>query len=468
MEELNKHMDKIFREKLGDYRQEPPVEIWDGVKAGIADKSGKKALVLLWRAAAGIALIISAGGLYFYLNQNHSQNLAGDSAITPEHIENSSSSDEKINNSSGLLPEKRKPVSAMNISSEALSYSGNRLKTRTETSAKPSGLKIKLDKITDSTEENTSADIKSGTKIILGAAMLYHAKQDSIPRKTYLMQANWDMLKDNSIADDAVKNAYPGLILSAQVSPTYSYRDIGSNSSTDPSVFNESETGRLNYSGGLQIGVKTSERLSFHAGIMYARIGYTISGLESFSGGQLATTGDILSGVEKSGAGIEIKNSIGSLSAPSPANKLVGVNQASPKGKYEYADLSSPVIPTYTADGKVEQLFQYLEVPFLLRYRLIDQKFGMNLLGGLSTNILVANSAVLVTETQNTDLSTSGIRSFNYLGNLGLGFDYAITKDLLITLEPQFKYFLNSINADNLISSRPYTFGIFTGVRFVW
>jgi hypothetical protein len=94
---------------------------------------------------------------------------------------------------------------------------------------------------------------------------------------------------------------------------------------------------------------------------------------------------------------------------------------------------------------------------------------GVNLLGGLSTNILVGNHASLTMSDKTSDIGSSqNIRSFNYMGNVGLGFDYNLGKNLLFTVEPQFKYFLNSINQGNLISNRPYMLGMFTGVKFIW
>jgi hypothetical protein len=121
--------------------------------------------------------------------------------------------------------------------------------------------------------------------------------------------------------------------------------------------------------------------------------------------------------------------------------------------------------------GKIEQYFQYLELPFLLRYKIIDRKLGVNLLGGVSTNILVGNRVSLTSGNKTSNIGTSqDIRNFNYMGNMGLGFDYNISRNLLFTVEPQFKYFLNSINqsSSKLIANRPYMLGMFTGIKFMW
>jgi hypothetical protein len=58
------------------------------------------------------------------------------------------------------------------------------------------------------------------------------------------------------------------------------------------------------------------------------------------------------------------------------------------------------------------------------------------------------------------------VKSVNYSGNAGLGFIYAIAKNFSLSLEPRFRYYLNSINTSLLPPTRPYTFGIMTGVNY--
>ena len=60
-----------------------------------------------------------------------------------------------------------------------------------------------------------------------------------------------------------------------------------------------------------------------------------------------------------------------------------------------YSDASTALSSTgKTAirEGDVLQHFEYLEIPMLLRYRVVDRRVGLNLLGGLSTNFLVGSN----------------------------------------------------------------------------
>ena len=49
---------------------------------------------------------------------------------------------------------------------------------------------------------------------------------------------------------------------------------------------------------------------------------------------------------------------------------------------------------------------------------------------------------------------------------LGLGFEYPFASSLSISVEPTFRYYLNSIYNNDSYNVRPYSFGIMTGVSY--
>ncbi len=50
---------------------------------------------------------------------------------------------------------------------------------------------------------------------------------------------------------------------------------------------------------------------------------------------------------------------------------------------YDNAPVNTPTIQGV----EIVQNFEYLEIPMILRYRLIDRKLGFNVLGGLATQV---------------------------------------------------------------------------------
>jgi len=475
MREINNDMDKIFRDKLGDYQEQPPEEIWSGIKAGMGKKSRGMILIPLWQAAAGIALVITAGSIFFYLNRPLQNQLKVVSDSTPKSTEvHSKSENSRVlpDNKNDLIADSKRSDTQEDIDVRSGQNEVGSVVSPAESNEKftISGNIYGADLADKDFDEEHNFHFPSE---LMSDPYLQPGRQDAIPRNKKPVNASWDMLSVDYEPDKEDDNIADQLFLTAQVSPTYSYRDIGNNGSAAAEQFNQNESGKISYSGGLQFGFKTSDRLSFHAGLMYAQFGYNVDQVGAYNVSKANFENDIVSGLDDVSTVYKTQNSIGTIATTSKSAEFVGNNNSVSSGKeyFSYDNLPVAIDRTWEAQsvGKIEQYFQYLEVPFLMRYKILDHKLDVNLLGGLSTNILVGNKATLNTDGQSSNLGSSGnVKSFNYMGNMGLGFDYSVGKNLLITMEPQFKYFLNSINQRTLISNRPYMLGMFTGVRFVW
>jgi hypothetical protein len=473
MREENNNMDKVFREKLGDFQKQPPEEIWDGIRAGMGNKPRRKILIPLWQAAAGFALIITAGSIFYYLNRTPLNTLADQKPAVPQNIK--TPSQELISNPTDS---KAELTASLDATKEESYSSANSELVKTNTEVKYSLVDRKKTPVaglpgTISEERNSESEVMP---VFAGSLMtdcyLEPVPKDKIPRNKKTYAASWDMLTADaeSYSEETIIN--DRLLLTAQVSPTYSYRDIGNIGAGGAEQFNEYESGKVGYSGGLQFGYKTSKRLSFHVGVMYAQLGYNIDNVQRYSTNDIATGSEILWAPENEASVYAVRNSIGTINQKSSGGYFIGENNAvsSDKAGLDYVfNGANPVIETSETTVNIEQNFQYLEVPFLLRYKIIDRKFGFNLLGGVSSNILVGNNTSLTIGDEVSNIGGSrDIKNFNYMGNVGLGFDYSLGKNILFTFEPQFKYFLNSINQSNLITNRPYMIGLYTGVRFFW
>jgi len=121
------------------------------------------------------------------------------------------------------------------------------------------------------------------------------------------------------------------------------------------------------------------------------------------------------------------------------------------------------------ADQGIRQHLNYLEVPLNLRYTVIDRSVELQLVGGMSTNVLVSNYVSMETSDGTEDIGyLTNIRNVNYSGNAGVGVVYHIRDHLNLMMEPRFRYFLHSVNDPSLPSTRPYAFGIYTGLNYIF
>ena len=153
---------------------------------------------------------------------------------------------------------------------------------------------------------------------------------------------------------------------------------------------------------------------------------------------------------------IALSTNIGVANIELPAGTEVALASPSP-------DFAREEVQNYDFDQRAG----YVEVPFNLRFMLIEQRMGLYVLGGVNMNILVSNTVALGSETEVVAKGQiEGLNPMTFSSNLGLGFNYAITKHFNFSLEPMLKFQLTSLNSQSVYNSKPYTAGVFTGLSY--
>jgi len=127
----------------------------------------------------------------------------------------------------------------------------------------------------------------------------------------------------------------------------------------------------------------------------------------------------------------------------------------------------SMVSAVIVSDTRFTQNFDYIEIPMILRYTLINSRFNLEMLGGLSSNLLVGNQTYMEGSNYRSLVGkTMDMQTLNYSGTLGLGLKYGLSKRIFLNVEPRVKYFLNSLNNNSSVTYKPYTIGVFTGLSY--
>ena len=160
-----------------------------------------------------------------------------------------------------------------------------------------------------------------------------------------------------------------------------------------------------------------------------------------------------------------VNTSSGSVSVTSNMKSAAESNYSSyfngESNNYQLASNAS------SASKRLVERIDYLEIPVMLRYKVVDRKLNFYLLGGMSTNVLIDNNVFADT---GSDLIKEGTllmaRPINYSSTFGVGFSYRVSGNLLIDIEPSFKYFLQSYTTGSQIDSNPYAFGMYTGIVY--
>jgi hypothetical protein len=149
----------------------------------------------------------------------------------------------------------------------------------------------------------------------------------------------------------------------------------------------------------------------------------------------------------------------------SSANIVVESLAAPPNG-----GLNSPTAAfssTEKFSGSMLQKTGYIEVPVEMSYALLNKKFGIELIGGVSTLFLNQNNVSVITQ-QGLSANVGEAQNLNnvhFSTNVGVGFKYKFFKSFEASFEPMFKYQVNTFSRD-AGNFKPYFIGLYSGVSF--
>lgn len=118
-------------------------------------------------------------------------------------------------------------------------------------------------------------------------------------------------------------------------------------------------------------------------------------------------------------------------------------------------------------NGAMVQTTGYIEVPLEISYALLQKRFGLQVIGGVSTLFLNQNK-VSVVSTQGLATEVGEAQNLNdvhFSTNVGLGFKYRIFKALEANFEPTLKYQVNTYSRD-AGNFKPYFIGLYSGISF--
>jgi hypothetical protein len=437
MDEREANIDLLFRKGLKDYEVLPPAGVWDKISPVIRKR--QRPYVIL-RAAAMIAVLATLSFLTATWNSEFSDSLVSN----PVQQDPISGTPQSETSDAVLLAaadnkDVIQQVSAINAPSPEII-------------------------VTDITENNP--------EISLGNPLPVHGLPEAeteMSRRDLAFTASSDR---NTLNIDYSPVLYtPAEMIStgkkekwsiaALVSPTY-ISTFNSAANEAASQINDVEQPVISYSGGIALAYKVSKRLSIQSGLYYASYGNELSGISSFGGFQNYDQ-------VKGNSNFEVQTSNGTVYTNNADVYLIDnlsdnrVAAYFDRGSFDPGKASLEYL-----NNSLMQNLGYLELPVILRYKVIDRAFDFNIIGGVSSNLLVNNSVYTSVDGDRYQVGrTEGLNSVLFTSSLGMGMEYSITNNLSLNLEPTFRYYLNSFNnLSGMSNLHPYTFGIFSGLSY--
>lgn len=443
-------IDKSFR-RLSDYEVQPPAEVWNAVQEALARKKGKRLLWIRLSAAAAILAFALLSGYYFgrqsrpvainmpQKNYQTVTEITTEDAHLPPVV--APSSYEKI--LPGARPDRKKSGIALIAIENNADISNNQEVSEHQT---------EYHNITFPSLQRKEPEI-SATAVW---------KLPGIREKLLLASLPSDegiMVETEEKEQTAFEHHF---ILDGRAGPVLAYRDVHDRNTGVPADISEvtvksQEQPLATYAGSVQLYYQLSRRISLGTGVGYSGMG--LQWKESFSADAYSFNGsDILQNKESvayAGSNLAAGNSLGNIPSLEnlASNRLASV---------------APADRSLSELQFIQQL-GYVEIPLLMKYSVIDKRLGVTLSTGIINHILVRNAVFLNTGSGKIGLgSTEGIRTWNYSGTAALGFDYRLTRNLKMSLEPALKYYLNPSNTTGYYSTHLFSFGIYSGLSYLF
>ena len=496
-----KDIDKLFQDKLGDFREIPDEKVWKSIEQSLDQRKKSRRIIPLWWKLGGAAAILLLGLVVWNPFSNaelvapvitDTEKVVPDSpentADDPNHRQ-SRQSEIKISditdNNEDAQPESetKRPINkSFDQEVQVASKEGgdksvqpsSSLSEKTGDPVEAVAANTEADKfkdpaaLTDRSEDNvTQIDQfqkqSDNTKSVIAERQEKSGETETDPQALPMemeiaqQETEKELIEESgkkSIFDEINKeedlqaeDSGPKWSVGPSIAPVY-FNSFGDGSPIHSNFASNSKTGNVNLSYGVAVSYDVSKKLSVRSGLHKVDYGYNTNDI-SFSSSLVASTSS------------EITN----INYNSSSRNLVVESNTSRSTSQEFAT-NDIIAQSPSRNGTMIQEFGYLEVPLELNYALLDKKLSINLVGGLSSLFLVNNSVTLESEGTSTEMGeANNLNDLNFSTNVGLGINYKLNSTMKVHLEPMFKYQLNMFSEVEG-NFQPYSLGVYTGMSF--
>lgn len=481
-----KDIGRLFQEKFKDFEETPDELVWNAIEEKLRKKEDKKRVIPLWWKLSGVAALFIIGLLLF---QNSTETKVGneedkivfeedknstkDIITTNEELENNRKNEEKIvfeneisnesasenkenltkkSNRSNLKTDKNAAVvsSENNKSKESFSTSNRDKNTfrnnKNETDFKNSEKKVAAQNNIQSEKSTTNSNTEN--------KLIFDLEKSITENKTTTNENKIDSTKtETSLAEVKVEpNALEELLsekekkpkvepklnkweITTAIAPVY----LGSSSNGSPidSQFaNNSKEYENTMSYGVGVNYSLNKKFAVRTGVNKVNLSYLTNNVEFYP--EISTSRIQNIKYEGQGVFINIQNIL-----------------LEPKVNFNASQF-----------GSIQQMMSYYEVPLEVSYRLLNKKFGINLIGGVSSFILDDNKIMVVSDDFSALVGeANNLNKLHFSTNFGIGFRYSFFKSFQVNFEPTFKYQLNTFSHSNG-GFKPYFIGLYSGISY--
>lgn len=482
-----KNIDDLFQEKLKDFDEVPDERVWKAIASSLdKQKNSRKIIPLWWKIsglAAGLALLLYVVNPFNNsLEQketitnieerkktvpNETAPMPKESFVLPEKgqeiiVDAATSNVRDANPTKRKLLEKGAPAQVAKQENTSSSNSPERIRNQNipnEGTVFPESAKVAESPSKGEKNPNTElvvAKAEEPSKAILNpeddknkklTSTETVAQVEAIAQENNKKKSIFEVIEEQEKEDAIAEKRKEKWSVGPSVAPVY-FNAMGEGSPIHSNFVSNSKSGQTNLSYGMVVSYELSEKLRIRSGIHKANYGYNTNEIEFSSSAELGPSA-LISNIDYA-----------------MASRNVVVNSRKTEAFNDPSIAADALAANSSRDGLMSQNFGYLEVPLELNYALLDKKFGINLIGGVSSLFLMDNSISLESGGLATEVGeANNLNNVNFSTNIGFGVNYKFTPQLQLNVEPLFKYQLNTFSQTSG-TFNPFSIGIYSGINF--
>jgi len=290
---------------------------------------------------------------------------------------------------------------------------------------------------TDLKENNNSNTIIASTEIITkDSTLVAKIAKEKNPLEELLAEK-----EEGKNEDEKEKEKRSKWAISTNASLVY-FNSLAEGSSIDSKLVANQKSFNSTLSYGVGINYNITKKLTIKTGVNNLKIDYNTNDIAFYQ--------DVRA---KPLENIKTNN----------AGKMINIESKLQDNGQFVSVIGTPLVKY---DGSLNQEIGFIEVPLELSYKLIDRKFGIDVIGGVSTLFLSENNVSLVSNGQEMSIgSANNLNNIHFSSNVGLGFKYSFWKNFNANFQPMFKYQINTFS-ENSGNFKPYFIGLYSGISF--
>lgn len=506
-----KNLDRLFQEKLKDFTGVPDDKVWQAIEASLDKKESSRKIIPIWWKLGGVAAVLIIGVFLWNPLEDTATNSstitdvnteASEENNTNQTIEVQKANIESIVNAQRNDSLKKEPLRSINqvtetdaslnkgLESKSINKQTKRDLINNQNVLVTSTPKVKIPNTNQSNSNITKDEFDNSETAIVeskpqnktineSSSIEIKTEKETVPfseeslsnqtekitqiEKTENEKNVEEESKKKSIFDEiaeqedeklAEENSTGKWSVGPNIAPVY-FNAIGEGSSINSAFVPNSKSGDVNLSYGLSIAYEVNKKLSIRSGINKVDYGYRTNDIE-FSSLQNNTISGQISNIDYTNSSKDIiVNSV-----PRTTNEFLSQDASLTENSEDV------IAESKVRNGTLEQQFGYLEMPVELKYVVVDKRFGINLIGGVSSLFLIDNSISLNSGDLITEVGkANNINSVNFSTNVGFGVNYKFSSKVQLNIEPMFKYQLNTFSTTDG-SFNPFSIGIYSGMSF--